>query len=681
MKKKSEQLTVNSEQLAVDSEQSTVNSGQLVGDSQSSIVNRQSLTVNPQSSTSNLQSSIFNVVNRRGGMWALLFLLALTVFMPASGVLAQNYDFAVPELRMQVFIEPDASARIVYDITFENYGSPIDIVDIGTPHDGYDLSNFIASIDGQPLDSIYTSEYIDTGVEIHLGSDAIPSGQTGTLHVEFIMPDMVYEDTTQDGYGSFQITPTWFDSSLVRGSTDIWMLVHMLPEVQPDEVLYQDVPFTDKVIFEEHTVAGWRWPEGSATGSNLVGVSFPTTGMTRVVEQSLLDITMKWLTDNPGVALVLGMISFALVMVAFFRYSGGTGLSVFALVGCGLIYGMVVYPLLILLVFPLSILLMVWVEYSLRKKKDSYLPAIAQVEGGGIKRGLTAPEAAVLLELPLNKVLLLILFGLLDKRVVTLEKDSPLTVKVDKGYVVDGKTKTKRRHARRAEAKKQGIVLRGYEHGVIDVLQEHGNKPVHKQDFGEPMRALIKSVAGKMKGFDLSDTQDYYKKIISRAMEEAGRMGDVPEFEKFLDKTWPWVMMDDDYGSTFQRRGYTYYPVWVRPYVGTSATSGSRGLSMPASGGKSGPSYGGKTSFGDVAASFAGWTETQTGNLADAISPGGLDLGTGGVINLSGADRVTGDIFKALSSGSGGGGSSSGGGCACACAGCACACACAGGGR
>jgi hypothetical protein len=672
----SEQLAVDSEQFTVDSEQFTVNSEQMKTQDNSSIFNLQSSQqAQGKPSIFNLQSS---VLNRRGGMWALLFVLALTLFIPASGVLAQNYDFAVPELRMQVFIQPDASARIVYDITFENYGSPIDIVDIGTPHDNYDLGNFTASIDGRPLTDIRVSEYIDTGVEVHLQDGAIPSGESGTLHVEFTMPDMVYEDTTQDGYASFQITPTWFDSSLVRGSSDVWILVHMLPEVQPDDVLYQDVPFTDKVIFEEHTVVGWRWPDGSATGPNRVGVSFPTTGMTRVVKQSLLDITLKWLYDNPAVSFGLGLISFILVAVAFFRYSGGTGLSVFALMACGVIYGMTAYPLLILLAFPLSILLVVLVERSLKKKKDSYLPAIAQVEGGGIKRGLTAPEAAVLLELPLNKVLLLILFGLLDKRVVTLEKDSPLTVKVDKAYVADGTTKAKRRHARREAAKKQGIVLRGYEHGVLDVLQKHGGKPVHKQDFGTPMRALIKSVASKMKGFDLSDTQDYYKKIISRAMEEAGRMGDVPEFEKFLDKTWPWVMMDDDYGSTFQRRGYTYYPVWVRPYVGPGSSGG--GMSMPSAGGKSGPSYGGKTSFSDVAASFAGWTETQTGNLANAISPGGLDLGTGGVINLSGADKVTGDIFKALASGSGGGGSS-GGGCACACAGCACACACAGGGR
>ncbi len=674
----SEQRTVNSEQLTVNSEQLTVNNEQFSVNSGTPAHPITPSPLHPITSTSaHPTTSTPSCLDRRGGMWAwlLLFLLGLMIFMPASGVLAQNYSFAVPELRMQVFIQPDASAHIVYDITFENFGSPIDIVDIGTPNRGYDLSNFTASIDGVPLTRIYKSEVIDTGVEIHLGSNAIPTGGTGVLHVEFTMPDMVYEDTTQDGYASFQITPTWFDSSLVQGTSDIWVLVHMLPEVQPDDVLFQDVPFTDKAVFEEHTVVGWRWAEGKATGPYNVGVSFPTTGMTYVVEQSLLDITLKWLQDNPGTTMFLAVIAFVLTAVAFFRFTGGTGFSVFVILAGVLGFAIFLSPLLILMALPLSILLVVLVERSLKKKKSTYLPAIAQVEGGGIKRGLTAPEAAVLLELPLNKVLLLILFGLLDKRVVTLENDSPLAVTVDEAYVSKAETSAKRRQSRRGAAEKNGVVLRAYEHGILDVVQDNPGKPVHKQDFGDPMRALIKSTADKMKGFDLSDTQDYYKKIISRAMEEAGRMGDVPQFEEFLDKTWPWVMMADDYGPVFQRPGYTYHPIWVRPYVA------SGGPSLP-SGGKSGPAYGGKTSFSDVAASFAGWTETQTGNLASAISPGGLDLGKGGVVNLSGADKVTGDIFKALASSSGSGsGGSSGGGCACACAGCACACACAGGGR
>jgi hypothetical protein len=619
----------------------------------------------------NSQWSIANPKSKMGWVGAFL-LLILLLALPASRALAQNYSFAVPELRMQVFVQPDASVRIVYDITFENFGSLIDIVDIGTPHGGYDLSNFSASIDGRSLSDIRVSEYIDTGVEIHLDEGAIRTGDSGTLHVEFTMPDMVYEDTTQEGYASLQISPTWFDSDLVQGSTDVWILVHMLPEIQPDEVVYQDVPFTEKVIFEEHTVVGWRWPEGTATGPTRVGVSFPQRGMTRVIEQTLLDITLKWLADNPIVSFTFGLITFILLAVAFFRFSGGTGFSVFALLACGLVFLLMMSPLVSLFAWIPAVAFLVFVERKRKKGKDTYLPAIAQVEGGGIKRGLTAPEAAVLLETPLNKILLLIMFGLLDKKVIRLVDDSPLTVAVEQDYVVKGDTGSNRRKERRVVAEKFGVVLRSYEQNVLDVLQDNPAKPVHKQDFNEAMKSLIESVVDKMKGFDLSDTQDYYKKIISRAMEEAGRMGEVPELEKYLDRTWPWIMMGDDYGPVFRRGGYNYHPTWVRPYV----IGGGMGTPAPSSGGPSVP--GGKTTFGDVAASFAGWTENTAGKMATAISP----FGSGGVVNLGGADKVTGDIFKALASSSGSsGGGSSGGGCACACAGCACACACAGGGR
>lgn len=619
--------------------------------------------------------------NMKNGRTLLFLAWLLGLLVAAAPVQAQNYSFAVPQLYMQVFVNPDASVRIVYDITFANnrFASPIDIVDIGTPHRNYTLSNFQADIDGQALADIRVSEVVDPGVEIHLGRHAIQPGETGTLRVEFTMPDMVYEDVTQEGYASLQITPTWFDGTLVTGSSDIWIVFHLLPEINPDDVLHQDVPFTDKALFEEQTIVGWRWPDGQATRAYLVGASFPTTGMTRVVEQTLLDLAGKWLEDNPAVRTALGVLAFALLGFAFFRFSGGTGFTVFALLGCGLIWWLSSSPTAVLLVCPAALLLLVFVEYRTAGRKKRYLPAIAQVEGGGIKRGLTAPEAAILLELPLNKVLLLVLFGLLDKVALTLVEDDPLRVQVQRPFIAMQKDRAARNEQRRKVAQQQGVVLRSYEHRFLDILQEQDGEPVHKLEFSEPMKALLTSVVDRMKGFDLSDTQDYYRKIIARAMSEAQRMGNVPELEAHLDKTWPWVFLDDGYDRTFRRRDYHYYPTWARPYAHTAAAG-------PAIGGQSSaPSAGGKTSFSQVAAGFAGWTENTAGKLASAISPTSLQApgASGGVVNLSGVDKVTGSVFKALSTSSGGSGGSSSGGssCACACAGCACACACAGGGR
>lgn len=624
----------------------------------------------------------------RNGRVSLLFWLSLFLLLlvSASPIQAQNYRFSVPQLYMQVYVQPDASVQIVYDITFANSSgaSPIDIVDIGTPHDGYDLADFRASVDGRELTDIRHSEYIDTGVEIHLGSYAIQPGRTGTLHVEFTMPDMVYKDVTQDGFASLQMTPTWFDSSLVTGNSDVWIVFHMLPNVNPADVLHQDVAFTDKAVYEEHAIVGWRWPNGSATEANLVGASFPTTGMTRVVEQTLIQLTEKWMQDNPFVTFILGLVTVCLVAFAFYRLTGGTGNVVFAMILIGMVLFFAASPITILCVAPLALIAVVVIQKRLNERKNRYLPAIAEVEGGGIKRGLTAPEAAILLELPLNKVLMLVLFGLLDKGTIELLDDNPLRVKVKAPYV-QGKRQERRQERRNKAAQAQGITLRPYEHDFLNVLQEDESVSVHRQDFGAPMKVLIDHVVERMQGFDLSDTQDYYRKIIARAMAEAQRMGTVPELESHLDRTWPWVFLGDEASRTFRRGDYQYEPTWLRPYhygpiVDASGSAGS-------SSGGSGTAVGGKTSFSQVAAGFAGWAENTAGSLANAISPTSLQVGEGaaGFINLSGVDKVTGDVFKALAEASqnsgGSGGSSGGSSCACACAGCACACACAGGGR
>ena len=623
-------------------------------------------------------------MSRKGTFLSLVGLMFFVLVVFARPVqAAQSYSFSVPELRMQVFVQPDASARIVYDITFTNnsFSQPIDIVDIGTPHDDYDIGNMSASIDEVELTDIRPSTYIDTGVEVHLFGESISYNETKTLHFEFTMPDMVYQDTTNDANASLQITPTWFDGGSVSGQSNVWVLVHMLPEVLPDEVLFQDVPFTDMVLFEEHVVAVWRWPEGQATGPNLVGVSFPQRGMTRVIEQSLLDLAVKWLEDNEGTRFILGAIVVVLISFAFFRFSGGTGFTVWVILAGAAVLLLSNSVGSVLWALPLSVLVVGFNEISLRGRKGKYLPAIAQVEGGGIKRGLTAPEAAVLLELPLNKVLLLVLFGLLEKGAVRAVSHDPLEVRVAEEFDTDGRKDKEKRAHRLKVAQQIGVVVRDYEHIFLDTIERHPGKTVSEINFSPSIKSLITHTADRMKGFDMSDTVDYYQKIVKRALVQAKGIGEIPELEQYIDRHMQWMMMDKDYPTVFSHRGYHYQPIWVRPF----ASANRMGIPSGGSAVPSGPSApGGKTSFADVASSFAGWSENTAGKLASSILPGSLEVkGPGGIMNLSGVDKVTGDIFKAMaeSSSKGGGGSSGGSSCACACAGCACACACAGGGR
>ena len=50
-----------------------------------------------------------------------------------------------------------------------------------------------------------------------------------------------------------------------------------------------------------------------------------------------------------------------------------------------------------------------------KKRKLQYLPPKIQIEGHGIKRGLTAVESGILMEEPLDKVMTMILFGVVKK--------------------------------------------------------------------------------------------------------------------------------------------------------------------------------------------------------------------------------------------------------------------------
>lgn len=619
--------------------------------------------------------------SRRHELWlrasrllSLALLLAIVAVL-AGPALAQDYYFAVPELRMQVFIEPDGTARLVYDITFANQpnGRSIDVVDIGLPTADYSISNMRASVDGVELYDIRPSEYVKPGVEVHLAGLWISPGDTGTLHFEATIPHLVFEDVTNRDYASFQITPTWFGDQYVSGTTNVQIAIHLPEGISPEEMLYQNEAFDQRALFEDRAVALWEFPAVRLTGPNLVGVSFPATGISNVQRMTALDLAELWFVGQPTLRLILGLLFMGIFTFIFVRVTGGTGWTLWFIAAAGLVFLFLRWPLSLLVAFlPLAGLLYL-VERKRKSRKLPYMPPIAQVEGGGIKRGLTAPEAAALLELPLNKVLTLVIFGLLKKGVLRQTGEDPFQVEVVREYraVQDKANQEQRQQTRKKAAQQAGIVLHTYEHRFLDAIEAMPNTPLHKIEFAAAMDWLLASVARRMKGFDLSDTQEYYQAIVRRAVEQARAIPEVPAREQALDRDMEWILLDDGYPTVFNTPTYTYRPVWAR-------SGGAGGVSLPAA-----PSSGGSRSFtpsfGNVAAGFAGWTENTMGSLAAAISPSSLPsmAGKSSFINLSGVDKATGDVFKALASS----GSRSGGGGGCACAGCACACACAGGGR
>ena len=219
-----------------------------------------------------------------------LLILTLTLLgLLAADAQAQSYWFGVPEVEMVVRIRPDASAQIEYAFRFANEpgAHAIDIVDVGMPTDDYDLNTMTAWANGDLGPTIQHSTYVTPGVEIHLGRHTIHAGNEGEVKLRFTHPDLVFNDTTDSDLASFQITPTWFGSQYVTGTTDLKLLIFLPEGVAPDDVLHQGQrEFANKAITDEGTAVLFRWERTTFTHAHTVGISFPIASMDRVVRIS-----------------------------------------------------------------------------------------------------------------------------------------------------------------------------------------------------------------------------------------------------------------------------------------------------------------------------------------------------------------------------------------------------------
>ncbi len=544
------------------------------------------------------------MVRRVASVMVLAFVsFVLLVGLWAAPVGAQQYGFSVDRNISQVYINKDGSIDVEYWITFTcrpGYRA-IDIVDIGMPNDYYDLSSVKADIGGVQLTDIRPSEYVKPGVEIHLGSKAIRGGQTDTLHVRFNVPHMVYYDDEDENYASVEFVPTWFGEDFVKGSTYLKVSFYFPPGVTGDQTKWHYQKFTSTTFIDDRLVFTWVNENASGAKPYQFGVSFPIQYVDVVYKAPLIDFAalIEKLT-NPAVC----VIGFVLWVIAA----------------------------------------QIFITLMRNRRRLKYLPPSLSVEGVGVKRGLTAVEAAILLEIPLNKVLTMILFGLLKKGAVIVTSDEPLKLK-------------------KVEPLPQGVQLHAYEQDFLGAITT--KRTLSEQRLRKMMVKLIKDVNAKLKGFSRKDTVAYYRDIVSRAWQQV-ESDERPEVKsRHFDEALEWMMLDEDFEDKTERtfrEGPVFVPVWWHRYRPWAASVPSARPSTAAPTSKRGP-----VSLPTLpGAAFADTIVTGVQNVAGKV--------------VSSAERFTGRVAQVTNpppvhAGSGGYGCA----CACACAGCACACA--GGGR
>ena len=178
------------------------------------------------------------------------------------------------------------------------------------------------------------------------------------------------------------------------------------------------------------------------------------------------------------------------------------------------------------------------------RRKLKYLPPKISIEGHGIKRGLTAVEAAILMEQPLDKVMTMILFGVIKK----------------------GRRGGHTRPARVTFATEEPADLHQYEK---DFLKAFGEKNTPRRKLLQDMTvALVRTVSDKMKGFSRKETMEYYKAIMEKAWAQV-EAADTPEVksQKF-DENLKSTMLDKDYDDRTRRTftGPVFMPTWWGHY-------------------------------------------------------------------------------------------------------------------
>jgi len=613
-----------------------------------------------------------------------LVLIALTVF--AGFAEAQNYRFSVPEAIVTVTIEPNGSALIHYRLTFtcQAGAHPIDVVDIGMPN----LSTHTpgsATVDGKaiPHDNVRISTYLEprgSGYEIQLGQQTVQPGQTRVFEFTARERDMVWQDTTNPELASFRFTPTWFGAEFVQGSTQLTLRYRLpIPEEEypaaKDLILWQkkDQEFDVKGVMEGEEVVSVGWVETvRLTTPHEFGVSFPKRYVSAVRKDSIFTLFLRWFEGSSDAQFISGIVLLFVFTLCFMILTRGTGLTLYVIAFAGFVYGMYQSAAFHLWLYPGMLAFALLVYWLRQRRKRSYFPAELCREGGGLKRGLTAVEAAVLLEIPLNKILTMVVFGLAKKGLIEVREEEPLRIAV---------VATNR--SPRVWKRPDGLDVKTwpYEGSFLLAFQKQSDKAVEDMKLDEAFDALIERVIKAMEGFDLKGTREYYRSIVTRAWimveKEAGYEARYVRIDNHLD----WLMMDDSWDRRLRdtTADTPYYPRWWGGHGhshGHAPTVGTGGSAIP-SVGRTAPS----TSFGDVANSIVGRFEGVSSHVANSLDV--LSSSAKGSLDLSGIDRFTGEILSSLaeSSRSGGGGGGGGGGCACACAGCACACACAGGGR
>jgi hypothetical protein len=409
--------------------------------------------------------------------------------------------YSVSQEWVQVWINTDGSIDIKYNITMTYLSAPPEgpqgIFTVGMPQ-SFRILEDLSSPDLQYKD-VSSGNFFT--IDVYLKKPII-IGNPNTFILYVTVPEMIHPDKTNPESVGMLFIPSTFQDAL--GSTDLRVAITLPVGVNSTEVLYPTGAQWDNVYIDgNNLVVYWENRNWSPSQKFTTGVSFPEKY-----------VTLAPSGPNIWNYTVIGVVAFVVVIVS------AVGVT--------------------------------------KLRKATYEKPRISVEALGAARGLTAVEAGVVLGLKPVRVLTMVLFGLLLKRIVMVTEAEPI-IKLQRLEKAAGEPTT---------------ALRYYEIDYLKAIEPAGT--LDERMLARTYLGLTDTVNQKLRGYSREDTVNYYKSIVNQGWTQVTQAG-TPELKgDVLDKNIEWLLADDKFDERFKTAfppdiimlplpGWWWY--WRGPYV------------------------------------------------------------------------------------------------------------------
>ena len=419
-----------------------------------------------------------------GDKRSLLVLLILVLVSTSQNILVDTLEVKGNDIEYhlehqwaKIWILPDGTIDLLYDIGITCDQGEIRRVDVVQPREDFTVGQ-VKDDRGRILRTESLVEEDWYAVRIWL-SEPLLAGFTVRLMVISNVGKMIWEDETNEGNVGMQFTPaTW------RGTTEKVSLKVSI--VLPEGVTRNNIKTTERLwdnAFHDDDEGGklvlyWEEENWDPRERFECGVSFPKEYVERYEKKEatgFAGITTVFLTLGLAALILLALIAGIVAVVA--------------------------------------------------RSKRSYLQPVLAIESLGIRRGLTAVEAAQLLETPPSRIVVMMLYSLMKKHVVWVRNVKP-TLKL---RVMEKLPET----------------LHYYEYDFLKAVRKGGT--MNEELLAKAIMTLRSGVRARMRGYCRKDTVDYYKNILNKAWDEVRRAQTSELMSSLYDERLLWLLLDPDY--------------------------------------------------------------------------------------------------------------------------------------